>query len=308
MTETRATMRGVPGDSARKRGLRLILVPTLTIGVLFGFATGILLGNTDILPWWFGLFLFGVTFGGLFRFRKRLPSMVYGYFKGARGEEMVAGELARLPATWTIFNGLILPDGSDADHVAVGPQGIFVIETKNYKGWIFGHENSEEWKQSLLGKRRWYGWSSEQHKFRNPIRQNLSHTRAIKKLLSEIGDFRIIPIVVFSDRADLKITTPNHIVINWRNLRNAIRQFNVPCIPEEFIKKITDLIISANIMGEDIRKAHTFSVQQTQLHKHQLIENGICPQCKSPLVERKGRYGEFLGCTNYPKCRFTHKI
>lgn len=61
-------------------------------------------------------------------------------------------------------------------------------------------------------------------------------------------------------------------------------------------------------MGEDIRKAHTFSVQQTQLHKHQLIENGICPQCKSPLVVRKGKYGQFLGCSNYPRCRFTHNI
>lgn len=142
MTETRATMRGVPGDSARKRGLRLILVPTLTIGVLFGFATGILLGNTDVLPWWFGLILFGVAFGGLFRFRKRLPSMVYGYFKGARGEEMVAGELARLPATWTIFNGLILPDGTDADHVAVGPQGIFIIETKHWLGDVSIHEGN----------------------------------------------------------------------------------------------------------------------------------------------------------------------
>ena len=45
---------------------------------------------------------------------------------------------------------------------------------------------------------------------------------------SEIGDYRIIPIVVFSDRADLKITTPNHIVINRCNPRNVIRQFNAP--------------------------------------------------------------------------------
>lgn len=230
---------------------------------------------------------------------------------GKVGEKRVARKLDWLSKEYIILNDIMLPTQygtTQIDHIVISPYGIFVIETKNYKGWIFGHENSEEWKQSLLGKKRWYGWASEQHKFRNPIRQNLSHTRAIKKLLSEIGDFRIIPIVVFSDRADLKITTPNHIVINRRNLRNAIRKFKVPCIPEEFIKKITDLIISANIMGEDIRKAHTFSVQQTQLHKHQLIENGICPQCKSPLVERKGKYGQFLGCSNYPRCRFTHNI
>ncbi|MBE6181915.1 MAG: NERD domain-containing protein [Rikenellaceae bacterium] len=46
---------------------------------------------------------------------------------------------------------------------------MFVIETKNYKGRIFGHEDAEEWKQSLLGKKTFWGWSSEQYKLRNPI-------------------------------------------------------------------------------------------------------------------------------------------
>ena len=134
MTETRATMRGIPGDAARKRGLRRIFIPVLLFGVLFGFAAGVLLGNMDILPWWIGLILFLAAFACLFLFRLHHANLVYGYFKGARGEEMVAGELVRLPATWTVFNGLILPDGSDVDHVAVGPQGIFVIETKHWRG------------------------------------------------------------------------------------------------------------------------------------------------------------------------------
>lgn len=230
---------------------------------------------------------------------------------GKVGEKRVARKLDWLSKEYIILNDIMLPTQygtTQIDHIAISPYGIFVIETKNYKGWIFGHENSEEWKQSLLGKKRWYGWSSEQHKFRNPIRQNLSHTREIKKLLSEIGDFRIIPIVVFSDRADLKITTTNNIVINWCNLRKVIRQYNIPCIPEESIQKITNLITSANIIEEDIRKTHSFSVQHTQQQKRQLIENRICPQCKSPLIERKGKYGQFLGCSNYPKCRFTHNV
>jgi hypothetical protein len=117
-------------------------MPTLLLGILFGLAAGVLLGNTDVLPWWFGIFLFCAGFASLFYFRKRQPAMVYGYFKGARGEEMVAGELARLPASWTIFNGLILPDGSDADHVAVGPQGIFIIETKHWLGDVTIHEGN----------------------------------------------------------------------------------------------------------------------------------------------------------------------
>jgi len=29
-----------------------------------------------------------------------------------------------------------------------------------------------------------------------------------------------------------------------------------------------------------------------------------CPQCDSPLVLRKGKFGEFIGCSGYPKCKF----
>lgn len=230
---------------------------------------------------------------------------------GKVGEKRVAIKLDWLSKEYIVLNDIMLPTQygtTQIDHVVVSPYGIFVIETKNYKGWIFGHENSEEWKQSLLGKKRWYGWTSEQHKFRNPIRQNQAHTRAIKRLLSEIGDFRIIPIVVFSDRADLKITTPSHIVVNCSSLRSEIKQFTVPCIPEELISRIVAKISSTNIVKENIREIHKTSVQQTQLRKRQMVESGICPQCHSALVERKGRYGRFLGCSNYPRCKFTSPL
>ena len=94
---------------------------------------------------------------------------------GKRGERRVARKLDWLSKEYITLNDLLLPTRygtTQIDRVVVSPYGIFVIETKNYKGWIFGHENSEEWKQSLLGEKRFWGWSSEQHKFRSPIRQN----------------------------------------------------------------------------------------------------------------------------------------
>lgn len=230
---------------------------------------------------------------------------------GKAGEKRVARKLDWLPKEYIILNDIMLPTQygtTQIDHIVVSPYGIFVIETKNYKGWIFGHENSEEWKQSLLGKKRFWGWSSEQHKFRNPIRQNQAHTRAIKRLMSEVGDFQIIPIVVFSDRADLKITTPNHIVVNWSSLRSAIKQYYTPCISDDEIKRIINKINSANIIDEHARESHASSVHLTQQRNQQLIANRICPQCHSTLVERNGRFGRFLGCSNYPKCKFTSPI
>ena len=231
--------------------------------------------------------------------------------KGRFGEIRVAHKLDWLPKEYVVLNDLMLPTQygtTQIDHVVVSPYGIFVIETKNYKGWIFGHENSEDWTQSLLGKKRAWGWSSEQHKFRNPIRQNQAHIRAIKSLLAELGDFQIIPIVAFSNSADLKVTTPNHIVINWSDLRSVIKQFNAPCILEKDLDRIMAHLQATNIVDEAVRESHTPKVQQIQQRKNLMIANRICPLCNSALVERKGRYGRFLGCSNYPKCKFTSQL
>lgn len=38
-----------------------------------------------------------------------------------------------------------------------------------------------------------------------------------------------------------------------------------------------------------------------------LLKTKICPRCKGGLILRSGRYGDFYGCINYPKCRFVEK-
>ena len=186
---------------------------------------------------------------------------------GKFGEKRVARKLDWLPKEYITLNDILLPTNygtTQIDHIVISPYGIFVIETKNYKGWIFGHENSEEWKQSLLGKKRFWGWSSEQHKLRNPIRQNAAHARAVKAILKEMGDFTIIPIVVFSNSAELKITTPNHIVINWCDLRSAIKSYRYQCISQEDVQRIVNKISSANIITEGSREAHVYNIKEVQ--------------------------------------------
>lgn len=229
---------------------------------------------------------------------------------GKFGEKRVAQKLNRLPKDYITLNDILLPTNYDSttqiDHIVVSPYGIFVIETKNYKGWIFGHENSEEWKQNLLGTKRFGRWSSKQHKFRNPILQNAAHARAVKAILKEVGDYPIIPIVVFADSAELNITAPNHIVINWCNLRSAIKSYRTQCISQEDIQRIVSKISSANITTEGSRESHIRNVQTVQQNRDMAIANGKCPKCGGSLVERRGRYGTFGGCSNYPKCRFTH--
>ena len=55
-------------------------------------------------------------------------------------------------AEYHLMNNITLPfkDGTtQIDHILVSRYGIFVIETKHYKGWIFGDENSKNWTQVL---------------------------------------------------------------------------------------------------------------------------------------------------------------
>lgn len=37
-------------------------------------------------------------------------------------------------------------------------------------------------------------------------------------------------------------------------------------------------------------------------------KEGVCPKCNGELIKRKGKFGEFFGCSNYPKCEYTHNI
>jgi hypothetical protein len=64
---------------------------------------------------------------------------IQSFIKGAKGEEMAARELGMLPQEFTVFHGLdiikltsITKGLYDLDHVVVGPNGVFVIETKNW--------------------------------------------------------------------------------------------------------------------------------------------------------------------------------
>lgn len=230
---------------------------------------------------------------------------------GDYGELKVSYKLSWLSDEYVVLNDILLPTyygTTQIDHIVVSPYGIFVIETKNYKGWIFGHEKSENWKQSLLGKRVFWIWTSNQYKFRNPIRQNSAHVKALESLLKHIGDFTIIPIVVFSDDATLNITTPNNIVVNERNLRNVIKLYKTICIDSDTIQEIVNQITAANITDKEIRKNHVANIRNIQHKKDQLISNNICPKCGNILIERTGRYGSFLGCSNYPKCTYTRNL
>lgn len=120
--------------------------------------------------------------------------------KGKFGEMRVAAKLSRLPGQeYKVINDLMLQSGGHStqiDHIVISVYGIFVIETKNYKGWIYGGENSEFWTQNI------YGHKSQ---LRNPLWQNQGHIKAIIRLLELPELIPVYSIVAFSWRATLKL-------------------------------------------------------------------------------------------------------
>ena len=99
--------------------------------------------------------------------------------KGALGEKKLQARAAIHldQRIYRAFHNLILPiDGetTQLDHLYVSPFGIFVVETKNYSGWIFGSARQRQWTQVLYQKK---------HSFQNPLHQNYRHIKAAAAVL-----------------------------------------------------------------------------------------------------------------------------
>ena len=221
--------------------------------------------------------------------------------KGDRGEARVARELRGIQnERFRVLNNILLRTGrgsSQIDHVVISIYGIFVIETKNYSGWIHGNENSEYWTQTFYKTRS---------RFRNPIKQNWAHVYVLKEVLS---DFKHIPyhqIVVFSGDAELKNITSRIPVIYSHELIDTMKDIRgTPSLSVEQVASIADRLHEVTIQGSTAEKAHVNHLQ-TQIHERRQKERSlICPKCGGRLVLRNGQYGKFYGCSNYPSCRYT---
>lgn len=162
----------------------LIIVALLAVGLII-FVLG---------------FLLGFAIKSYYRYRIRTNQN--------RGEAFVHKAIVanfRSPQ-YHLLNNLTIPfqDGTtQIDHVLVSTKGIFVIETKNYSGWIFGDEKSKQWLQVIYRAK---------NRFQNPIHQNYLHVRVIEKLLDFLPKEQIHSIVVFTGSGQFKSQVPKGVV------------------------------------------------------------------------------------------------
>ena len=245
------------------------------------------------------MYLIAILFLALAVITKRLirsPKSI-----GKAGENKVAGILHLLPREYRVINNVIIPHQrgtSQIDHIVLSPYGIFVIETKNYSGWIFGDEKSESWKQTF---RTTHGYF-----FYNPIKQNWGHVYALSNYL-QLDKWIFIPIVVFSNEAKLNTDTETP-VVNMRRLKRHILTYKKQIMSADDVAFIYDKIINSNLFGQENEKKHINAVRSNVAERQTALRNGKCPKCGNNLVLRNGKYGPFYGCANYPKCKFTKSI
>lgn len=136
----------------------------------------------------------------------------YLIYKKLRHHEMAGGKF--------LFNLYVpAPNGqnSEIDVLLITSKGLFVFESKNFSGWIFGNEAHKNWTQMLpqgLGR-------SRKISFYNPVMQNGSHITHLRNYIAQ--DIPIWSIIVFSDRCTLKSITLNSDNVHVTNPRNTDR-------------------------------------------------------------------------------------
>ena len=221
-------------------------------------------------------------------------------WKGRYSEKLIRDKISELPEEYIILNDLLFESNgrsTQIDHVVVSPYGVFVIETKGYKGWILGGENSEYWTQAIY---------KSKFQFYNPIKQNEGHIRFLRHLLRCSVNIPFIPIVVFNDAAELKVKITNSTVINRCNLTWAISQHKIPVLDKTTIDWIVKTIQQNHIVAnkKDLKR-HKHNTRSQQHRSWNLINQGVCPRCGGRLVLRQGKFGPFYGCSNYPQSKFT---
>jgi len=149
-------------------------------------------------PWLLALF-------ALYVFAKIVGS---ARFKGWLGEASVNRGLRRLDLSqYQLFHDLYLPrpDGkgtTQIDHIVVSPFGVFVIETKNYKGWIFGDEKQRQWTQQIYRRK---------NRFQNPLHQNQLHVRALMDFLA-MPESAFRSLIFFIGDAIFKTPMPANVI------------------------------------------------------------------------------------------------
>jgi len=191
---------------------------------------------------------------------------------------------------------LQLSDGSTTqiDHILVSKYGLFVIETKNMKGWIFGGEHQKQWTQQNF---------KQKHQFQNPLHQNYRHIKALKEVLG-LPVSAFISVVAFVGNCKFKTPMPLN-VLRGISYASYIRSFTQEKLDPLQIRQVLTKLQNKRLeQSFQTDRGHVANLKE-RINKS--VDSNNCPKCGGSMVLRQNRNNgnSFYGCSNYPKCKHT---
>ncbi|MBW1898452.1 MAG: NERD domain-containing protein [Deltaproteobacteria bacterium] len=224
------------------------------------------------------------------------------WFKGVVGEFIVnvSAKLFLDKEQYHLIKNVTLPteNGStQIDHIIVSKYGVFIVETKNMKGWIFGSPNQKTWTQKI------YKHSS---KFQNPLHQNYKHVKTLESLLG-LNDQQIYSVIVFIGDSTFKTDMPENVTSGGGYI-SFIKSKTQTVLTDAEVNEITRKIETGRLIPSfKTNREHVKHVRNIVAEKGNNIGK-TCLKCGSAMVMREAKKGQnigtkFWGCSNFPKCR-----
>ena len=198
-----------------------------------------------------------------------------GYFrtlqdKGSYGEYLIYKKLRVYEKTGArfIFN-LYLPsqsknvDATEIDVVMITTKGIYVFESKNYSGWIFGNDKQKTWAQCLpQGK----GKKALKEQFFNPVWQNNAHIKALHAVIKS-NNIPTFSIITFSDRCTLKeinLSSNNHWVVKRRDVPGVARNIDCACpivFDQNAVERLFVMLMPYSNVSDELKMQHISQIK-----------------------------------------------
>jgi restriction system protein len=202
------------------------------------------------------------------------------FFKGWLGEQgtNIMQRLVLDTKVYHIFYDVLVEGESkrtQIDHIIVSKFGIFVVETKNRAGWIYGNEYDDYWTVSLYGNKI---------RFQNPLRQNELHVNSFARFV-EIDPDKIFSVIVFWGECEIKTPMPEN-VVTWIQYPFYIKSKKEVLLTEVEVERIclklknggTHIPIITNILNANVIKAQN---ERKKTHVSNKPEKtiGYCIRC-----------------------------
>lgn len=184
--------------------------------------------------------------------------------KGLSGEYFTMEKLDKISGYHKSLVNCYIPNGkggtSETDIVFIHETGIYVIESKNYSGWIFGKEEDRNWCQMFPNKRKEF--------FYNPIKQNQTHIRALQSQLASVPSSYFKSFIVFSERCELKkvsFDSTNVYVFKRNKIEKVMRQAvekGPKVFTTEEINRIYNVLKPYSGVSEEDKQNHVERIKQ----------------------------------------------